>query len=419
MLEIKPFCGLRFDPAVTGCLDAVITPPYDVITPEERDRLAAGSPWNMTHVILPKAGPEGGSPYDSAARTLAKWKSDNGLRRDDTPSYYLLRQTFTDLDGQTQVRRAFFAAVKLPEAGERHILGHERTFDKPVEDRLLLTRATRTSLGAVFVLYSDPEARLAAFLGQMDARPADLTATTFEGVRQELWRVAEDPAVAPFFPGHTLYIADGHHRFRTACTYRDEIRAREGADGGLKPYDYALMGFVAFEDPGLQVYAAHRVVKECAMDHEQVMAALAPWFDAAPAKGDLAARVKDAPDDGVFGLVTRDHGQWLLTFKGPDRAALLGDDRAKAWRDLDVALLHRGIFERILGQPEGAEYGYEKFASGAVAAVREGGAPMAFLLRATRADQIRACAEAGEPMPQKSTYFFPKLCTGAVMYPLD
>ena len=418
MLEIKPFRGFRFNPAVTGTLDNVITPPYDVITPDERAALAARSPWNMVHVILPKPGPDGGSAYDHAAAVLQDWIAKGGLCRDDQPSFYLLRQQFTDLEGLSHTRRGFFAATRLPESDERHILGHERTFDKPVADRYALTSATRMSLGAVFVLYSDPERRLAAFLAQMEERPADLVAHTFDGVQQELWRVPADPEVCAFFPGKTLYIADGHHRFRTACTYRDEMREKLGHRPDLQPWDFALMGFVGFEDAGLRVYAAHRVVKPYdGFEFDTFMDALGKWFDVTPTDGDLHTLVKSDPDDGVFGLAVHGRGQYLLRFRG-QREALLGEDSGPAWRALDVALLHRGIFERIMGMPEGAEYGYEKSLSTALEAVNSGAALMAFVLKPTRTEQICACAEATEPMPEKSTYFFPKLPTGGVFYPL-
>lgn len=417
MPEVRPFCGLRFDPAVAGCLDAVITPPYDVISPEQRDRLAADSPLNMTHVILPKPGPAGESPYDHAAAVFGGWRASGALKQDPAPSHYLLRQTFNDSEGRLRVRRAFFAAVRLPEAGERCILGHERTFDKPFEDRLSLTRATRTSLGAVFLLYSDPSGALEGFLNRINDTPPDLAATTFEGVRQELWRVAPDPAVAPFLADQTLYIADGHHRFRTACAYRDEMRAKTGAAPGSQPFDYALAGFVAFEDPGLEVHATHRIVPECPLDTAVVRAALAPWFGLSEVSGDPAAALRRA-GEGAFVMFARGAAPLLLTFTG-DRTALLGGDRGPAWRELDVALLHRGILERILGLPANLTCRFAQQPDEARAAVEEGGAALAFLVRATPPAQIRACAEAGEPMPQKSTYFFPKLCTGAVMLPLE
>lgn len=445
MLEVRGFRGLTFSTEKVGAQDSVVVPPYDVISPEEREQLAALSPYNLVHLSLPQER-DGRSRYDVARDLIQQWIADGVLVQDKEPSFYLLRQHFVDLHGVAQVRRGFFGIVRLPEAGERFILGHERTFDKPVEDRLSLTRATEVNLGAVFGLYSDPERRLAAFLAQMDARPADAVANTIDGVRQEFWRVAYDPEVSAFFENKTLYIADGHHRFKTACMYRDEIRAQRGLSAVVNddaaPHEYALMGFVALEDPGLKIYPPHRLLPiPAGFDPDAFLNALEPWFEVESVPNDLPGRVEQASKstpanaDGawgaaktsgkdtdyrcVMGLAIHGHGDFLLTLRDIDRTQLLGDDRGPAWRDLDVAVLHRGIIERILGVPEGTQFVYEKSVSRAMEAVRCGDAGIGFILRPTRSDQICACAEASEPMPQKSTYFFPKLPSGGVLHRLQ
>lgn len=416
MPEIRPFRGLRFDAAKAGVLDNAVTPPYDVISPEQRARLSL-HPHNMVHLILPKAQ-DGGSPYEDAAIRLDSWLGDGVLAQDAEPSFYLLEQRFQSPDGAALVRRGFFAVTRIPEADEKSVLGHERTFDKPVEDRLALTRATRANLGPVFALYSDPDGALAPFLAKMDLRLPDLEATTYEGTTHRLWRVSPDYTVASFLKDKTLYIADGHHRFRTAQTYRDEMRAVQGT-AGEQPWDYVLMGFVAMNDPGLKVFPTHRVIERMGgILEEDLLRRLAEWFDVETAGGDAYERVVADGGACVLGLVLRGRGAFLLRLKDMDRAVLLGDDRGPTWRDLDVAVLHRGILERLMGLPPETRYDYETDASAAVSAVKRGKAEAAFLLRATRAEQIRACAEAAEPMPQKSTYFFPKLPTGAVMYRL-
>lgn len=419
MLDVKGFCGLTFNLDVAGALDNVVTPPYDVISEAERDRLAARSPHNFVHVLLPKAE-EGKSRYEVAGERFEQWIQEGALEQDAEPSLYLLRQTFADLDGFEQVRRGFFAVTRLPDDGDRSILGHERTFDRPVEDRLKLMEATQANFGAVFALYADPDAALGEFLAQMDQRPADVVARTIDGVRQEFWRVPYDPRVTEFMRDKTLYIADGHHRFQTARTYRDRMRAQK-PDAGPQPYDYALMGFVAFEDPGLKIYPPHRVLEAPeGFDGKPFLEQLGKWFEVTALEPgeSLPERVENAPEGCVIGLAMQGTGDYLLTLRDIDRAEFLGDDRAPAWRELDVAVLHRGIIERILGLPSNAQFTYEKNARAAVEAVRDERAGLAFLLRATRASQIRACAEAGEPMPQKSTYFFPKLPSGGVVYRL-
>lgn len=413
MADIRPFRGWRFDARKTGTLDDVITPPYDVISSAERRTLAA-HPFSMVHVILPEADAQG-SPYEAAARIMNDWAEQGALCQDNAPSYYLLEQRFQHGTAAESVRRGFFAVTRIPEAGEQAILGHERTFAKPVEDRLALTRATRANLGPVFVLYSDPNRALADFYRQMEQRPPDTEARTFEGTLHRLWRVAPDPAVAAFLRDKTLYIADGHHRFRTAQTYRDEMRAQH-PDAGEQPYDYVLMGFVAMEDPGLHIYPTHRVIAAApGLDTRTLPATLQPWFDVVSAGEDLTDMLAADPATCAIGMVT-EHGAYVLRLRDIDRTELLGSDRGPAWRDLDVAVLHRGILERLLGLLAEAQHQYEKDADAAVAAVQQGEAPLAFILRATRPDQVRACAETHEPMPQKSTYFFPKLPTGAVLH---
>jgi len=417
MQEVKGFCGFCFDPEVTGNLDAVITPPYDVISEEERAVLAAKSPHNMVHVLLPQDC-EGRTRYEEAATTFERWVDEGALKQDEAPHLYLVRQTFTDLEGKTQVRKGFFAAVRIPDPAQKLILGHERTFDKPVEDRLRLTEAVKANLGAVFVLYADPDGVMETYLAEMDRRPPEFAANTFDGVRQEFWRILHNERIAEFLRAKRFYIADGHHRFQTACAYQEAMHAHEQMEGP-QAYDYVLMGFVSFEDPGLKIYPPHRLVPQPeGFSEAAFLEKLGEWFDVEKVSTDLPGRVEKAPGTCVMGVAVHGGGEYLLTLKDIDRTALLGDERGPSWRDLDVAVLHRGIIEGILGIPEGTAFKYEKSVDGAMKAAETGDAGLSFILRATRAEQIRACAEAGEPMPQKSTYFFPKLPSGGVIHRL-
>lgn len=415
MPEVRGFNGWRYDATVSGSLDSCVTPPYDVITSEERAVLAESNPNNFVHLILPDSCDER-DKYTVAGDTLSAWLRDGVMKQDDAASYYLLRQRFTDLEGNAQERRGFFGVVRLPEEGERTILGHERTFDNPVEDRLRLTEAVKGNLGAVFVLYNDAERKLQPFLAQMDQRDPDYAARTIDGVDQAFWRVDEDPAVNAALQDEVFYIADGHHRFRTACAHRDNLRAAEKPDGP-RPHDYALTGFVAFDDPGLKIYPPHRIIPQPDdFDVPRFLKELEQWFEVSEVMENLAAAVESQKGKTVIGMRVHQHGDYLLTLKEPMRVDLLGEDRGPAWRDLDVAVLHRGILERILKFPDGTQFGYEKNLAHALELANKGECSLAFILRATRADQIRACAEAGEPMPQKSTYFFPKLPSGGVIY---
>ena len=410
---------MRFSPEKTGSLDHVMTPPYDVISPEQRERLAAEGPHNMVHLMLPAAkGAQ--SKYAVAAATLDAWRAEGALLQDAEPSFYLLRQQFKDVEGVTHTRRGFFAAVQLPEADERLILGHERTFPKPVEDRLLLMEATRADLEPVFCLYKDSAHVLTPFLNQMETRPADLSATTMDGAHAELWRVDAPETVTEFFRDKTLYIADGHHRFRTACLYRDAQR-EEHPQAGPQGYDCVMMGLVPLDDPGLKIYPTHRLLPfPPGFDAKDFLRSLKEYFEVNKEEDSLEVTVRRNHARCALGVVIHGHGDYILTLKETvDRLEFLGADHGPAWRDLDVAVLHRGILEQVLGLPEGTVFGYEHDARRAIDAAHAGETGIAFILRSTRADQICACADTSEPMPQKSTYFFPKLPSGGVIYRFD
>lgn len=416
MLDVKGFRGFRFNQEKLGPLNDIITPPYDVITPAERADLVKRNPHTMARLILPED--EGAlSRYEVAARDFEAWIAGGILEQDDAESMYLLRQTFQDPEGREHVRTGFLAVAKLPESGESYVLGHERTFNTAFEDRFHLMLTTHAQLGPVFVIYSDPAKALASFFAPISERPADVRAETIDGVRQEVWKVAPSAEVASFLRPQTLYIADGHHRFRTAGAYRDLMRERERPDG-LRPYDYVLMGFVALEDPGLFIYPTHRLMKAPeGFEPTTLLENLERWFSVSRVDGDLEASVSAHPGCAI-GVSISGVGQYLLVLEDIDRTEMLGADHKSAWRDLDVAVLHRGIVERVMGMGHDTVFTYERSARKALESVAGGEYDIAFILKATRSDQIRACAEAGEPMPHKSTYFFPKLPSGAVIHRL-
>ncbi|NLN93691.1 MAG: DUF1015 domain-containing protein [Candidatus Hydrogenedens sp.] len=422
MVDVHGFKALMFDESVTGDLNHVLTPPYDVINGEERERLGALSPFNMTHVMLPQA--EGSrDAYANATAILQQWRESGALKQEDTDGIYLLRQKFLDDTGKTRIRQVFFALIRIPEADEESILGHERTFDKPVEDRLALTRAVKANLEPIFVMYSDPGRKLTRELFQVMDREAPLfVVETADQVEQELWRSTYPDALKEHLKSQVLYIADGHHRFKTACTYRDEQRKAAGDNGFTgKAHDFVLAGFVAFEDPGLCIFPTHRFLPpEFSFDSQELIGRLNPWFECAPLNNTAPEEALELHPGGCrFVLYTKDKKAWLLSLKEEKRDELLDTERKAAWRNLDVAVLHRGIFSQILELPDSMLYGYEQDAGVTLTQVDEGNASLAFLLRATLSEQVRACAEAFEPMPQKTTFYFPKLPSGAVLNPLE
>src|SRR5579875_2146030 len=253
MAEVKPLRALHFNLESTGGLQEVIAPPYDVIDPEQRARLAARSPHNVVRIDLP----QGDDPYAAAAEQLANWRRERVIVQDDQPALWVLEQEYTGPDRQRRTRHGFLARVRVEEYGARRIRPHERTHPGPREDRLRLTRATRANLSPIFSLYSDPTGEaMAALLEHAQTEPWAAT-TDPDGTVNTLHRVADPDAIATaqrVLASSELLIADGHHRYETARVYAEEI-------GGEGPHRFVLMCLVALQDPGLTVFPTHRLVR--------------------------------------------------------------------------------------------------------------------------------------------------------------
>ena len=416
MAGVEAFRALHYDLGKVGSLQDVVAPPYDVIDEARRAKLAAQSPHNVVEIDLPQ-DPGGGDPYDHAAKLLKQWKADGALVDDDEPAIWALTQDYTAPDGRTMTRRGFLARVRLAEYGEG-VRPHERTQPGPKEDRLRLTRATKHNLSAIFSLY--PGDAWPLIEPGLDDPWGEVTDD--EGTTHRVWRIG-DPAVhkaiAPELADAELLIADGHHRYETALTYAREI-------GGEGPHNYVLMALVSLEDPGLTVFATHRMLKDLPGE------ARLGIRDAAKASFELEevseAELVPGPDEPPvsFGYMDSFHMQpYRLRLNEAGAAAL--DDllgiRSEAYRRLDAAALEELFLKKAVGlSPDDIAakkgLGYTPSAEEAVEKLRSKQYDATFFLRPTPVDQVRAVAAAGETMPPKSTYFFPKLLTGIVFNPL-
>jgi uncharacterized protein (DUF1015 family) len=415
MAEIQPLVALRYDPAVAGPLRDVIAPPYDVIDDARRAALLARSPHNVVAIDLPQGGDD---PYATAARTLAAWREEGAVVEDDGPALWILRQDYTGPDGRQLTRQGFLCRVRVTGYGPGRIRPHERTHPGPKEDRLRLTRATKANLSPIFSLSSDPEqAAWRALAPFAEAEPfAD--APDDEGTRNRLWRVDDPAAIAAVqeaLADAELLIADGHHRYETARAYAEEI-------GGEGPHRYVLMCLVALQDPGLTIFPTHRLVKDTTpAQQEALAAAIRRDFEVAetdelapgPAGGPLSLGYIDAHFKRPFRLDLRD--------QAIADAALA--DRAEPYRRLDAAVLEALLLKGPLELTDDdishlRRFGYARTAAEARELVESGAFDVAFVLRPTPVEQVIAVAEAGESMPPKSTYFFPKLPTGLLFNPL-
>ena len=421
MAEILPLRALRYDLGSVESLDAVVAPPYDVIDDELRAELAAKSPFNVVEVDLPRS-PDGGDPYAHAEHAFEAWRQQGVVVRERQPALWALEQSFSGPDGEGYVRRGFFCRVRVEDYGAGRIRPHERTHPGPKEDRLRLTRATRTNLSPIFSLFDDPDGLAQAALQPRTAGEPFGETTDADGTRSRLWRVADGDAIADVqavLADTELLIADGHHRYETARVYADEV-------GGEGEHSYVLMLLVALSDPGLEVFPTHRLLTDLKTSERQeaLRDAVKRDFEIEPIE---SGELDSLGNEGkvAFGYMDSFHKQpYRLTLKDPAIAATALPDRSEAYRNLDTAVLESLLLRAALGMSDDdidhkRGLDYSKDFADALDAVESGRCDAAFFMRPTPVDQIQAVAGAGESMPPKSTYFFPKIPTGLVFNLLE
>ncbi len=413
--DIAPLHALHYDLARTGGLAPVAAPPYDVIDAAQRAELLARSPHNVVAIDLPQ-DPAGGDPYDHAAATLRAWRDAGIVVADPEPALWALEQDYTGPDGRRRTRHGIFARVRVEDYGAGRIRPHERTHPGPKEDRLRLTRATRANLSPIFSLYDgDAWSPLAPHL--TDAPFGALTDD--DGTTHRLWRAGDasaSAAVQEILAPVELLIADGHHRYETARAYAEEV-------GGEGAHRYVLMCLVSLGDPGLTIFPTHRLLT--GLDDARRVAlreAIRRDWDVEEVAED---ELEPAPDGRVrIGYLDAHHGRPLrLTLKDPAIADAALPGKSPAYRRLDTAVTEALLLRGALGMSEddiahlrGLEYA--RSTAEARDRVRAGEVQAGLFMGPAPVELVREVAAAGEVMPPKSTYFFPKIPTGMVFNPL-
>ncbi|HWE62956.1 MAG TPA: DUF1015 domain-containing protein [Chloroflexota bacterium] len=443
MADIRPFRGWRFNPARVGDLSQVIAPPYDVISPDDQQRLYARSPYNVVRVELTQpepsdaAGAEGDAARHARARaTLASWIEDGVLQQDEAPSLYLYEQQYRH-GGATRALRSILAAVRLAPWSAGSIVRHEHTLARPRQERLGLLRATATNISPIWSLYEDPTDRVAASLEALWVLPPETAAVDEWGVRHSL-RVARDAAalgeVMATLAEQPFFIADGHHRYETALAYQAEMRERHSGVEEL-PSDFVLMMLTTASTEGLLVLPTHRLFHNIPEDRlarlpERLSRAFAVNDLTMPDEPEQLQALLDrhllAPDGTPLGrrfilLGPEPARLRLLTLQDPGITAAAP---AAPLADLDVWLAHEAILDRMLGMDAASltrqeHLTYTRDAAEAARSVRSGESQLALFLAYTPVRQLLAVARAGAVMPQKSTYFYPKPATGMVIRRMD
>jgi uncharacterized protein (DUF1015 family) len=417
MAEIEPLRALHYNLEKTGGLQPVVAPPYDVIDPSQRRSLALRSPYNVVNIDLP----HGDDPYARAAELFSAWKADGVLVRDAEPALWVLSQDYTGPDGQRHSRTGFFARVRVEEYGAGRIRPHERTHPGPKEDRLRLTRATEANLSPIFSLFDDSSGEARAALESATRQTPWGEATDDDGTINRLWRLEDDAAIATVqlaLEPAELLIADGHHRYETARVYGEEI-------GGEGPHRYVLMCLVALQDPGLTVFPTHRLVRGLeGAKQEELADAIRRDFEIEPLAGtdglvpNPDTEVRMGYIDGHF------RKPFILTLKDQAIADAALGDHSEPYRHLDTAVLEGLILKGTLGMTdEDIDHlnglGYARDLEEALKRIYDAEYEAGFFMAPIPVERIQDVAAAGESMPPKSTYFFPKVPTGLVFNPLD
>lgn len=428
MVDIAPLRPLRYAPSL---LERVVAPPYDVIDAALRARLGARDPHNVVHIDLPEG--EGEARYARARELFRKWQDEGVLVRDETPSYFRYSQTFEPPGGGARLtRKGFFALVRAVPYSARVVLPHERTLTGPKQDRIALSRTTRATLSPQFMLYSDPSRRLD---GDLDSGDPFAEFSTDDGVQHRLSRIS-DPArvrtiTEALAPG-TLLIADGHHRYETAVALAAEFDQAARAGGRqVSPraeYLYTFAFLANGDDPSLVVFATHRLIHSLAkFEFEALLEKAKPLFDVRRVGGgvdEARLALESAGQSAVAAVAPGGKAALFVLRESADLAGhpVLGK-RPAVLRATAVTLLHDGILEHLLGitpeaQAAKTNIRYLQDPRDGAAALDRGEGQVLFLMNPTKVSTVRSVAEAGEVMPQKSTFFYPKVPSGLFFHTL-
>ncbi|MCK9374689.1 MAG: DUF1015 domain-containing protein [Syntrophobacterales bacterium] len=443
MAFIAPFRGLHYNTLKVPNLTEVVTPPYDVIKPAEREVFAARHPHNMVHLILPQPRPGDdrlANRYTRAGSLFRQWEKDEVLVRDPEPALYYWETEFEHA-GRLMPRAGLAALVRLEPLSGGGIKPHEQTFSAAKADRLELLKASQANFSPIFSIYPDPAARV---VSQLRGHRPDAAMMDFEdtlGYRQRLYRITDAEAIQGVhraFLEMPLFIADGHHRYETSLNYQKLMKQRYPTASPEAPFNYTLMYLSNMFDPDLVILMAHRLLggsRIKRLEEAWIMGRLKEYFEivALPSPQEfgeayeefLQQSLAEVPaSETAFILLGFGHKAWRLVMRPGVRQSVLARQMHPALAQLDVAVLNYLIFEKVLGLDaqtldDQETCKYTSKMSEAVDAVSQGTARLAFLLNPTRIEQVQEVASAGLTMPRKSTYFYPKVMTGLILNPID
>lgn len=429
MADVSAFRALRYDLGRVGSLSDVVCPPYDVIDPALQQALYDRSPFNLIRLELTKDEPgdnERVNRYSRAAGQLRDWLSSDVIKQDSARNLYVYHQEF-EVEGRSYVRRGFFGRVRLEPFGQGAIFPHEETLSGPKADRLKLLKAAGVQFSPIFGLYPDESCEVQQVLEDAIRRSLPIEAVDHLGVKSRLWPVSDQHVISQVvgrMGPKPIFIADGHHRYETGLRYLEELQATGESLRDDHPARFIMMNLVGMSDPGLRILPTHRLVSGFGgLTAEQLTSRLAPHVEFerighGPAAAKVAwERVEASGRQDVFGFGTTSDGIWQVgRFTNPALMHELAPARSDDWRGLGVAILHVALLEHLLGG--GAKCQYVHLLREVEEAVTSRSCDLAVLVSPATMGHVERISRQLEKMPPKSTYFYPKILSGLLLYSL-
>ena len=436
MAEIRPFRGVHYNQSLVGNLTKVICPPYDIISPQLQEELYHRSKYNFIRLEHNREFPQDtakDNKYTRVTATLEQWQQQGILQTDEVPAVYLHSHHFSH-QGRKYRRRGITVCVRLEERDKMVVRPHEDTLAEPRADRLNLLRSCRANISPILALFEDQEQHIASLLAIQERSQPIMSVSGTDEESHHVWAIIEPKVINQIrqsLAHQPLYIADGHHRYQSALTYQHEQLSNSSSASGDESFNFVMMTLMDFADPGLIILPAHRLVRGISKSTMNgLMPKLEPFFavdelpldipDIRQQVDDLLAGEANQVRLALFGLIP----EHLLVLRLRDfttASSMMPYSHSELYKKLDVSILDHIILEKLLDIINGGEetslaYNYDSL--DAVKKVLDQEYQLTFLLSPTRAEVVKAIADAGDRMPRKSTYFYPKLPAGLVFYRL-
>lgn len=434
MAEVIPFKGVLYNPQKVDA-SSVMAPPYDIVTPEFKEVLYGRSPYNIIRIDFGRdneGDTEEENRYTRASKSLNEWLQQEILIKDTEPLFYCYETSYR-INGYEKKLRGFLGAVRIEELGSGRIHPHEMTYSKPRADRLNIIRSCMTNISPIFSMYSSPERLSSSILEKITQEKTFIEAKNGDSFTHRLWKISDKTSIEAIkkeLSNKDIFIADGHHRYETALEFRDEMNKKGLLKTGREPFNYVMMFLVNMEDEGLTILPTHRLSRTG--KEIKIKEALKPYFDITAVTPGAGRTGFDGTEDKeaiqemfksmqkcensrhpvlpALGMFIKDEQKFYIL---NCRDSGIEINSHKSLKFLDVTILHKLIFEKLLGVDK---FEYEIDPELAVEKVKNGPFQAVFFLNSTKIHDIKKVALAGQRMPPKATYFYPKLLTGMVIY---